>query len=162
MPNHADLTGTELHEPKGVSNANVAEVYVADGAGSGSWQKLTANSFTGTARPSYWLYVGVSSASGFATSSDQLVAIPENSTFEGLMLIYTATGPSTLLTVRNNSTSANTIYSNNTLSGTDQPMVVTSGFTNTSLTGGNYIQVETSTNTSGSSLSCKTWIKISA
>lgn len=34
---HSALTGTELHEPKGVANAGSGEVYVADGAGSGDW-----------------------------------------------------------------------------------------------------------------------------
>lgn len=34
---HADLTGANLHEPKGAATANSGEVYVADGAGSGAW-----------------------------------------------------------------------------------------------------------------------------
>lgn len=39
MPEHKDLTGANLHEPKDVATANVDEVYVADGAGSGAWQR---------------------------------------------------------------------------------------------------------------------------
>lgn len=35
---HSVLTGTDLHEPKGITGANLGEVYVADGNGSGSWQ----------------------------------------------------------------------------------------------------------------------------
>lgn len=38
---HATLTDPNLHEPKGVAAATVSEVYVADGAGSGEWTKLT-------------------------------------------------------------------------------------------------------------------------
>jgi len=34
---HSTLTGADLHEPKGVSIATANTVYVADGAGSGSW-----------------------------------------------------------------------------------------------------------------------------
>ena len=34
---HVDITDPELHEPKGVAAANAGEVYVANGAGSGSW-----------------------------------------------------------------------------------------------------------------------------
>lgn len=34
---HSALTGDQLHEPKGVATAASGEVYVADGAGSGSW-----------------------------------------------------------------------------------------------------------------------------
>ncbi len=40
MPNinHSTLTDPYLHEPKGVASANAADVYVADGSGSGSWK----------------------------------------------------------------------------------------------------------------------------
>jgi len=34
---HASLTGSNLHEPKGISTATSGQVYVADGVGSGSW-----------------------------------------------------------------------------------------------------------------------------
>lgn len=34
---HSALTGSELHEPKGVASATDQDVYVADGAGSGAW-----------------------------------------------------------------------------------------------------------------------------
>lgn len=37
MALHKDLTGADLHEPKGVASASSGQVYVADGAGSGSW-----------------------------------------------------------------------------------------------------------------------------
>ena len=33
---HAALTTTDLHEPKGAAGASAFEVYVADGAGSGA------------------------------------------------------------------------------------------------------------------------------
>jgi len=42
MPAHADLTGSDLHEPKGVSGATSGQVYVANGGGSGAWSKPTA------------------------------------------------------------------------------------------------------------------------
>lgn len=37
LPNHATQTDPYLHEPKGISAATANTVYVADGAGSGSW-----------------------------------------------------------------------------------------------------------------------------
>jgi hypothetical protein len=37
MAHHKDLTGVDLHEPKGVATATSGQVYVADGAGSGAW-----------------------------------------------------------------------------------------------------------------------------
>lgn len=40
MVQHADLTGSELHEPKGVDTATAQQVYVADGASGGAWTSL--------------------------------------------------------------------------------------------------------------------------
>lgn len=37
MPEHNTLTGADLHEPKGVATANLGQIYIADGAGSGTW-----------------------------------------------------------------------------------------------------------------------------
>lgn len=37
MAQHKNLTGANLHEPKGVDAAAIGTVYEADGAGSGSW-----------------------------------------------------------------------------------------------------------------------------
>lgn len=44
---HSTLTGSELHEPKGVDSAALGTVYVADGAGSGNWNSISTSSFTG-------------------------------------------------------------------------------------------------------------------
>jgi len=38
---HSSLTGSDLHEPKGVDTANSEDVYVADGSGSGAWKGQT-------------------------------------------------------------------------------------------------------------------------
>lgn len=35
---HKNLTGADLHEPKGAATASSGQVYVSDGAGSGIWQ----------------------------------------------------------------------------------------------------------------------------
>ena len=40
---HNTMTGADLHEPKGVGAASVNTAYIADGAGSGTWQKITAD-----------------------------------------------------------------------------------------------------------------------
>jgi hypothetical protein len=37
---HSALTGADVHEPKGVDAASIGTLYVADGAGSGSWVVL--------------------------------------------------------------------------------------------------------------------------
>tara|TARA_R110002051_G_scaffold18015_3_gene51987 strand:- start:3280 stop:3783 length:504 start_codon:yes stop_codon:yes gene_type:complete len=46
MPNvnHSALTGTSLHEPKGAAAASNHTTYVSNGSGSGSWQKVDADS----------------------------------------------------------------------------------------------------------------------
>lgn len=43
MPAHRDLTGADLHEPKGASGASANTVYVSNGAGSGAWNKIGIN-----------------------------------------------------------------------------------------------------------------------
>lgn len=44
MVEHVDITDPNLHEPKGASSASANTVYVADGAGSGTWQKVDESS----------------------------------------------------------------------------------------------------------------------
>ncbi len=40
MPEHSVITDPNIHEPKGISTALANEVYVADGGGTGSWNKI--------------------------------------------------------------------------------------------------------------------------
>jgi hypothetical protein len=44
---HASLTGANLHEPKGVASATANKVYVSDGSGSGTWQKVAPTQLAG-------------------------------------------------------------------------------------------------------------------
>jgi hypothetical protein len=43
MPEHKDLTGADLHEPKGIASATAGQILVADGAGSGAWTDSPIN-----------------------------------------------------------------------------------------------------------------------
>lgn len=52
---HASLTGSALHEPKGVASASSGAVYVANGAGSGTWTVLATNVIPGAMMP----YAGI-------------------------------------------------------------------------------------------------------
>lgn len=45
---HKNLTGASLHEPKGTAAATSGQVYTADGAGSGTWQKYLASNIDTT------------------------------------------------------------------------------------------------------------------
>lgn len=39
---HKNLTGADLHEPKGIEIASSDQVYVANGSGSGVWKDLSS------------------------------------------------------------------------------------------------------------------------
>jgi hypothetical protein len=57
---HSSLTGSALHEPKGVAAANSGETYVANGSGSGTWQHIhrhlgAATSFSSSSPYAYSL-----------------------------------------------------------------------------------------------------------
>ena len=64
---HSNMTGAELHEPKGASTASAGDVYVADGAGSGSWVELVAEAgYTDLVAP----IIGVNPAGGGVNDAD--------------------------------------------------------------------------------------------
>jgi hypothetical protein len=48
MTRHADLAGANLHEPKGIAAASASTVYVANGSGSGTWQKIASGQIAST------------------------------------------------------------------------------------------------------------------
>lgn len=61
---HKNLTGTDLHEPKGAATAASGQVYVANGSGSGTWTTLTTPAtipvglvapYSGSSAPSGWI-----------------------------------------------------------------------------------------------------------
>lgn len=65
---HKDLTGADLHEPKGVDAASVNTLYIADGAGSGAWAKVGGSqidpaSFLNLNREQFFgAFIGIGSA----------------------------------------------------------------------------------------------------
>lgn len=44
---HKNIVDPDIHEPKGASTASASTVYVADGAGSGTWKKVGATETNG-------------------------------------------------------------------------------------------------------------------
>lgn len=87
---HASLTGAELHEPKGVAAAAVDTVYVASGAGSGTWQKIAHGSL------SAGMVVGVSTTN-YSTYTSTASNIPLDDTIpqntEGIQIMSVAHTP---------------------------------------------------------------------
>lgn len=59
MVEHVAISDPEIHEPKNISTATTNEVYVADGAGSGSWVSL--NPYAG------WRYSNIGTGTTFTT-----------------------------------------------------------------------------------------------
>ena len=62
---HSSLTGSALHEPKGVASANSGEAYVANGSGSGTWQPIhrhlaAATNYSATSPYAYSLDTDIS------------------------------------------------------------------------------------------------------
>lgn len=87
---HKSLTGSDLHEPKGIEIAAPGQVYVSDGAGSGSWQTIDVQSSwsTGdvkltykTAADSGWIMMGDTSSIGDTGSGASFAGGGYNSLF---------------------------------------------------------------------------------
>lgn len=81
MALHANLTGADLHEPKGQSTAAANTVYVANGSGSGTHQKITLSSLdlTSVQNPNTVYVAGV--LADVSTASSVLIPAPEGCTF---------------------------------------------------------------------------------
>lgn len=74
---HSLLTGSDLHEPKGVTTALVGQIYAADGSGSGAWKKLDATNLSGLANPfgASLLHVREQQSNGVATTTSTAVGV---------------------------------------------------------------------------------------
>lgn len=72
MVQHANIPDAQLHEPKGAATATAGSIYISNGAGSGTWQKLPASSLkslTGDAEQSNFKFVSDGS-NGFKLIKD--------------------------------------------------------------------------------------------
>ncbi len=89
---HKNLTGVELHEPKGADAAADGTVYVADGAGSGAW----VNIFTDIINLN--LYSLTSTLTDLATASSVYFYAPVKSRIRSVhVIIYGAVDADTLI-----------------------------------------------------------------
>lgn len=100
MALHKDLTGTDLHEPKGVASASIDTIYVANGAGSGSWVKIDSANIDTTSilnTNKFQLSVKVTD---LASVSFVLVPVVQNCTLTAATSVITAaiTGADAVLT----------------------------------------------------------------
>lgn len=87
MAAHSGLTGSNLHEPKGADTSAVNKVYVANGSGSGTWQKLAAAQMDTTSIFGVNTVALTFTFKDLATASTQYIVIP----FAGTCIrVYTA------------------------------------------------------------------------
>lgn len=77
MATHSTLTGADLHEPKGVASAGANQVYVANGAGSGTWTSANDLGISGWA-----YYKDNAAAQTFTTTAAKLSIDGAGSTTE--------------------------------------------------------------------------------
>jgi len=81
---HNAMTGSSLHEPKGVASASVGKVYVADGAGSGTWEKVTASSIDTSTIKNLNLIPITYTFTDISTASSQWVTTPLAGNIQGI------------------------------------------------------------------------------
>lgn len=85
---HASLTGAELHEPKGVASAPLGTVYVANGAGSGSWSAIGTSNFTGMIAD----FPAIEAPTGWLECDGSVIS---TSTYSGLFAVMSKTSSGT-------------------------------------------------------------------
>lgn len=153
MVAHSALTGADLHEPKGAAAASSGQVYVANGAGSGAFQKIGLSELDTTEIlvPNRYCLTGI--IADVSTASSILIPVPLGSTMVSATLVLggTIASADASVTFEKPSTvslgSAVTVAFSGSAEGTTFTFLAT---TNTSLTAGQYIKVSTdggSTNT---------------
>lgn len=103
MTAHANLTGADLHESKGVSSAAANTAAIADGAGSTTWAKIGSSSINTSSIFTTNVFFLTARFPDIGTASSIYIPIPVNCT---LNTVTTATqgvvtGADTILTVAN-------------------------------------------------------------
>ena len=152
MPQHSALTGSDLHEPKGADAASADTVYVANGAGSGTWEKVTADSVDQTSLKNVNKGLIVVTIPDVSTSSFILVPFSVALTVTKITSVLygtIATADATLSCTNNGSASLGSIVIEDSGSGEGDIDSLTPG-SNNSFTANTYLKIETdaaSTNT---------------
>lgn len=89
---HNQLTGADLHEPKGASTAAINTVYVSDGAGSGSWTTYNTYRTTKIVKTSA---TARTSTTTFAADPALTFAVSASSTYliKGMLFVTASATP---------------------------------------------------------------------
>lgn len=89
MANHSSLTGSDLHEPKGVATATSNKAYISDGVGSGVWKKITSSELDSTIK-GINLFNQLAKITNFTTTQSVLIPITRSCTLTLITSIITA------------------------------------------------------------------------
>lgn len=150
MALHRDLTGADLHEPKGVDTASANTVYVANGSGSGSWGKVGTDQIN----TSQFLNTNQEQFSGvftdIGTSGSRWYGFARKLTVTKIVVVVQGTtgGSATILTFRNHAgASMGTITIPSTAVGGDVFTLLPSS--NNTFSADQRIQVDSDGGTSG-------------
>lgn len=153
MALHKDLTGSDLHEPKGVAAAAANLLYVTDGAGSGTHQKITTDSLDLTEMENPNTVYLTAVLTDVSTASFVLVPAPGDCTFVSAVFILGGAisgADSTVSLTRNDGSSFGSSVTI-TQSGSAEGDIDTFTATlNTTITANGYVKIATdgaSTNT---------------
>ncbi len=97
---HSAITDPEIHEPKGASTASADTVYVADGAGSGTWEKVTSDSLNKSSIDTFiqasidaedvvapYKFVATAVIADISTAQSVYVPVPDDCTILGATLV---------------------------------------------------------------------------
>lgn len=79
MALHKDLTGADLHEPKGIVGSASGSIYVSNGAGTGTWKKIGSNEIDTTSIQNPNTVYIPGRITDVSTASVILIPAPENS-----------------------------------------------------------------------------------
>jgi hypothetical protein len=96
---HRSLTGDSLHEPKGIESASSGSVYVANGAGTGSWVDRFSGLFTANQLSVTGSIPDISTA-----GSSFFAAVPTKSQLTKVTVVLSGTiaGTNAVVTIRKN------------------------------------------------------------
>lgn len=74
---HKDITGSNVHEPKGIDTAIAGTSYIANGAGSGTWSKLGTNGLKGmpSGSPASDLIITTDGSGGLKTGAPAIYGV---------------------------------------------------------------------------------------
>ena len=82
MALHRNMTGSDLHEPKGVASASTGQVYAANGSGSGVWKKVTISELDTSSIFGLNKYFLSAVLPDVSTASNIIVPVPVLSVFD--------------------------------------------------------------------------------